>query len=148
MQQERTKIFIIEKNKLFALLLEAEIRNVFAGKNLALHVFENAELCQQFMHIEPDLVIVNHDLNSHAANAMTGLELAHAIRAKNSRADVVLVGDDEETELFLRAQNFDAYDYLIKNTELQYKLNYSLREWLKLNVCPENHLKNSTHENN
>jgi CheY-like chemotaxis protein len=136
--QERITIFIIEDNKLFALLLETELKRILTDKYYAIHVFENGELCERFLHMEPQLVIVDYHLDGIDANAMNGLDAIKMIKAKNPDTDFIMVTNDEMTELFLKSKKAGVYDYLTKNSSLIYKLNLLLNQWLKQKAEQQN----------
>jgi len=127
----RIKLFIIDANKTFAQLMVLETGKIFKEENHTVHVFENGELCEQFLHIKPDLVFVDYHLNSNNSNAMNGLQVIKMIKNTNPEMDFIIITNDEKSELFLKVLQTGAYDYLIKDSNVTYRLGQAMTKWLK-----------------
>ena len=130
--KEHMNIFIIDDNKMFALLLKTELENSFSERNFVISTFESGEACENMLHLEPDLVLVDYHLDSTGKDAMNGIEVIDMIRKHCPETDFIMITMDEHTELFLRSKNHDIYDYLIKSPHIAYKLNLSVSHWLNL----------------
>ena len=130
-------LFLIEDNPAFALLLKTEITKSFPENVFSISVFETGESCKKMLHLEPEMVIVDYHLNSTNPTAMDGLETMEMIRAQVPQCDFVMVTADKHTELFLRSKEHAVYDYLIKDTNVPYRLSLTLNHWLKLKSATE-----------
>jgi two-component system OmpR family response regulator len=129
---DRIKIVIVEDNKPFAHLLETELSKLLENENHTIHVFENGELCEQFLHINPDLVFVNYHLNSNNDSVMKGLDVIKMIKQNHKETDFVMITNDEQNELFLKILQIGAFDYLIKNTGVICRLGLTVQKWLSI----------------
>ena len=131
-KDKKLKIFIIEDNKIFALLLKSELENSFPEGAFVISIFESGEDCEGMIYLKPDLAIVDYHLDSENKNGMTGLDLIDMIRKRSPDTDFIMVTMDEKTELFLRSKERGIHDYLTKSTNLPFKLSLSITHWLKL----------------
>lgn len=124
-------IFIIEDNKVFALVLKAELESCLPNESFKITLFETGEECRENMSGLPDLVLVDYHLNSENEDAMDGIAVIDMIRAKSPNTDFIMVTADRRTELFLRSMEHNIYDYLPKGTNVRFNLNLSINRWIK-----------------
>lgn len=130
--QKAIKIFIIDDNKAFALLLKGTLETSFPEEKLEISIFENGEKCLRMLDAKPDLAIVDYHLNTVKQEAMNGIELIDSMRTKSHETDFIMITMDHRTELFLRSKEHGIYDYLTKSSNVPFKLTLSLSQWLKL----------------
>lgn len=131
-KETKIRVFIIDDNKAFALLLKGTLENSFPDENFEISIFESGEACLSALDIKPDLAIVDYHLNSENPEAINGIELIDKIRIKCPETEYIMITMDQRTELFLRSKEHDIFDYLTKSTNLPFKLNLSVTQWLKL----------------
>lgn len=65
------KIFIVEDNQLYAKQLSIYLTNRFNGK-FSVQTFAAAEACMMYLHENPDLIIMDHTLNTKFYDAEAG----------------------------------------------------------------------------
>jgi len=126
------KIFIVDDNKAFALLLKGSLESSFPDQKFDISIFESGEASVNALDIKPDLAIVDYHLNSEDPNAMNGIDVIDSIREKCPKTDFIMITMDQRTELFLRSKEHDIYDYLTKSSNISFKLTLSVSQWLKL----------------
>ena len=124
-------IFIIEDNKMFALMLKNELIKFLESQNYHIHTFNRAEESESYLKLMPDLVLIDYHLDGNDQNAMDGLSAIEMIRKISPDTDFVMITNDLETELFLKAKQLNIYDYLTKSTNVPFKLNLTINQWLK-----------------
>ena len=130
--QKARLIYIVEDNAMFLLMLKTELERLFRGEQFIIKTFANGDECVNSMITNPDLVIVDHQLDSVKTDAMTGLETIDKIRSVSPHTDFIIVTNNEQTDLFLKSKQYDIYDYLTKSSHVIYKLDLSIRRWTNL----------------
>jgi CheY-like chemotaxis protein len=125
-------IFVIEDNEFLSMLLKAELEKLYTEKGFTISKFESGEACKNMLHVMPQLVIVDYHLDSKNENAMNGIEVMEMIKQSSPNTDFIMITNNQQTELFLRAKKYGVHDYITKDTHLTYKLNLSIDLWLKL----------------
>lgn len=128
--KENIDIYIVEDNKVFALVLKSELETSFPKEKFNIVLFETGEECREKMNVSPDLVLVDYHLNSENEAAMDGLAVIDMIRAKSPKTDFIMITGDRRTELFLRSMDHHVYDYLPKGSNVKFNLNLSISRWL------------------
>lgn len=128
---ENKHIFVIDDSEVLSFLLKTELENIYKKEGFTIHKFENGEACQNMLHLNPQLAIVDYHLDSKNKNAMNGLEVMEMIRQTSPDTDFIMITNDQQTELFLRAKKHNLHDYITKGAHLTYKLSLSINLWLK-----------------
>ena len=130
---KNVNIFVIEDSDVLSFLLKAELENLYKQKGFTISKFESGEACQSMLHLNPELVIVDYHLDSKNKNAMNGIEVMEMVRELSPDTDFIMITNDQQTEVFLRAKKYGIHDYIIKGPHLTYKLSLSIDLWLKTN---------------
>jgi len=125
-------IFVIEDSEVLGMLLKAELEKLYKEEGFIISNFESGEACKDMLHLNPVLFIVDYHLDSKNENAMNGIEVMEMAREHDSSTDFIMITNDQQTELFLRAKKYGIHDYIVKSSHLAYKLSLSINLWLKL----------------
>jgi|SRR6185312_8722841 len=129
---ENLNIFVIEDSEVLSLLLKAELENLYKEEGFTVLKFESGEACTNLLHLKPRLAIVDYHLDSKNKHAMNGIEVMEMIRESCPYTDFIMITNDQQTELFLRAKQYGIHDFIAKGAHLTYKLSLSINLWLKL----------------
>ena len=132
MNKEQTSIFIVDDDKILSTVLKNEIRRNFPEENIAIYIFEAAELCQSFMENKPDIAIVDYHMNSRFKDAINGIALMDIFKKESPDTHVILFTKDENIGLAVEAFDHGAYDYVVKNDLMFRRLNVVLLQCLRL----------------
>jgi len=124
-------IFVIEDSEVLSMLLKAKLEDLYKEEGFTIFKFENGESCADMLYLKPQLAIVDYHLDGKNKDAMNGIEAMEMIRKLCPETDFIMITNDEQTELFLRAKKYGIHDYIIKGAHLTYKLNLSINLWLK-----------------
>lgn len=124
-------IFIIDDNLLFSNLIKKEVETLLENSPYEVVLFCDGESAQAMLHLQPKLIVIDYHLDGKNANAKNGIEVIESIRKQNLKTDFIMITADEHTELFLRSQKLNIYDYITKGPITAYKLGLSITSWLK-----------------
>ena len=129
---KKLNIFVVEDSEVLGMLLKSELENLYKKEGFVVYKFESGEACANMLHINPTLAIIDYHLDSKNKNAMHGIEVMEMIRKRYPNTDFIIITNDQQTEIFLRAKKYGIYDYIVKGAHLEYKLSLSINLWLKL----------------
>jgi DNA-binding NtrC family response regulator len=115
MQAEHFRIFVVEDNEYYNRLLvhylsmnpEFEVRSFFTGKELLNN-----------LHEFPDLITLDYRLPD-----IKGSELLRKIKEINDTIEVIVISEQEDVQVAVDLLKEGAFDYLVKNEEIQTRLN-------------------------
>lgn len=127
MSKNQPNVFIIEDNNVFRMALKADIENTFTEKNIKIHLFETGEACkEQFKKVQPEVVILDYNLNSKIPNAINGIKVLGWIKKSNPETSVIMLTSEDDIDIALKSFHHGASDYVVKSETKFKKINYSL----------------------
>ena len=120
MQKDHFRIFVVEDNDWYNRLLvhylgmnpDFEVKSFFNGKELL-----NA------LHESPDMITMDYRLPD-----MKGNELLKRVKERNENIEVIIISEQEDIQTAVDLLKEGAYDYLVKNDEIQARLHSTLNK--------------------
>lgn len=104
-------IFIVDDQPLYANILQASIEK----PNHQIHLFESGEECLKNMHLNPDVIILDFELDNGTNQQMNGVATLKRIKEVNSVCEVIMLSGHEDVKIVTTSIKFGAYDYVVKN---------------------------------
>ncbi|MBL7691923.1 MAG: response regulator [Flavipsychrobacter sp.] len=106
------KIFIVDDDDMMAMALEDHLtRNTLHE----IHVFTTGEECIRNLRMQPDVIILDYNLNSVQKEAANGMAILDAIKKLNRDIPVVLFSSQDAYSVALQSINKGATQYVIKD---------------------------------
>ena len=106
-------IFFVDDDKLILNLLEYTINN---RQGYKVNAFLSGEECLKNMHLQPDIIVLDHIFNSQApAHMLNGFEILKEIREQRKDLPVIILtgmGDESTASEYLKR---GANEYLPKS---------------------------------
>jgi DNA-binding NtrC family response regulator len=120
MQKEHFRIFIVEDNEWYNRLLvhylgmnpDFEIKSFFNGKDLLNN-----------LHESPDVITLDYRLPD-----MKGNELLKKVRERDESIEVIVISEQEDIQTAVDLLKEGAFDYLVKNDQIQARLNSTIQK--------------------
>lgn len=116
MKKQITKtinIYIVDDNNLFVTTLKVAIENMFDNLPINVSTFETGEKCiEELTKNQPDLVILDYQLNSLSPNAQDGLQVLDIIKRNNSTTKVIMLTSNDHIDIALKSFHYGASDYI------------------------------------
>ncbi len=113
-------LFIVDDNDLYAKTLKEFLEIRFPGAKTTL--FPTGEACLTQLVQGPDVIIMDHLLNTKSANAATGLSVIKTIKARHTAAHIILLSAQKDLSVFVEALSDYGCDYLKKDEQAFGKL--------------------------
>lgn len=107
------QLFLVDDDPLFLKLLETEF---LLNTDYKVKTFASGELCMAGLlgHPDPDVIILDYNLDSVDEHAINGLQTLDRIKAHNPNTPVVMLSSDDVIGLEKDCMHYRAFDYVVK----------------------------------
>ncbi len=105
------KIFVVDDDEMMSIALEDYLtRKTHHG----IHLFNTGEACLEHLHEEPDIIILDYNLNSVYKDAANGMKILEAIKKMDHSIRVIMLSSQEAYGIALQTMTKGAEEYVIK----------------------------------
>ena len=108
----KVKIFLVDDDALFLKSLEIEFLEI---ADFIVETYATGELCIANLSHNPDVVILDYQLDGIVENAMNGLETLDKVKAFNPEIPVVMLSSQDKIEVAVNCMHHKAFDYVVKS---------------------------------
>ena len=112
MINDKIKLFLVDDDVDFLKLLKIQL---LQQHDIIIETFPTGELCIEHLSSNPDVIIVDYNLNSIEKDAMNGIETLDKIKAVNADIPVVMLSAQDEIDIALQCMSHKAFDYVVKS---------------------------------
>ncbi len=110
--ENKIKIFLVDDDALFLKSLEIEF---IENPDFVVETFSTGELCIANISNNPDVVILDYQLDGVEENAMNGIKTLDQIKAFNPDIPVIMLSSQDKIEIAVNCMHHKAFDYIIKS---------------------------------
>lgn len=110
--ENKIKLFLVDDDALFLKNLEIEF---LEHADFEIETYATGELCIAHLSHNPDVVILDYQLDGIDKNAMNGIETLDKIKAFNPDIPVVMLSSQDKIEVAIRCMHHKAFDYVVKS---------------------------------
>ncbi|TDE44409.1 response regulator [Flavobacterium rhamnosiphilum] len=110
--ENKIKIFLVDDDALFLKSLEIEF---LENADFTVETYATGELCIDNISNNPDVVILDYQLDGIVENAMNGIETLDKIKAFNPEIPVVMLSSQDKIEVAINCMHHKAFDYVVKS---------------------------------
>ena len=108
------KIFVVDDDEMMAMAMEDYLTTNTLHEILT---FRTGEECIKNLRLQPDIIILDYNLNSVQKEAANGLKILEAIKKLNRQIPVILLSGQDEYSIALQSINKGATQYVIKGED-------------------------------
>lgn len=108
----KVKIFLVDDDALFLKSLEIEF---LENADFIVETYPTGELCIANLSHNPDIVILDYQLDGIVQNAMNGLETLDKVKAFNPEIPVIMLSSQDKIEVAINCMHHKAFDYVVKS---------------------------------
>lgn len=112
MRNKKIKLFLVDDDELYLRLLELEFKQ-FAEYEV--ETYCTGELCLEHLSNNPDIVILDYQLDGVEKTAMNGIQTLDKIKAYNPEIPVVMLSQQDKIEVAVDCMHHLALDYVVKS---------------------------------
>ncbi len=110
--ENKIKLFLVDDDALYLKSLELEF---LQNADFAIETFATGELCIANLSHNPDIVILDYQLDGIDRNAMNGMVTLDKIKAYNADIPVVMLSSQDKIEVAIDCMHHRAFDYVVKS---------------------------------
>jgi len=108
----KVKLFLVDDDAMYLKLLEIEF---IQSANFEVESFATGEVCINNLSHEPDIIILDYNLNSVDSTAMNGLQTLDKIKERDPGIPVVMLSSQDKIEVAINCMHHKAFDYIVKS---------------------------------
>jgi two-component system, OmpR family, response regulator len=108
----KIKVFLVDDDAVFLKMSEIEL---LEQADFDIETYATGELCLKNLSHNPDLIVLDYDLNGIDKNAMNGIQTLDKIKRFNSDINVVMMSSQPEIEVAVNCMQHRAFDYIVKD---------------------------------
>jgi two-component system OmpR family response regulator len=110
--ENKIKLFLVDDDALFLKSLEIEFTE---HSNFTIETYATGELCIEHLSNNPDVIILDYQLDGIDKTAINGLETLDRIKAFNNDIPVVMLSSQDKIEVAINCMHHKAFDYVVKS---------------------------------
>jgi DNA-binding NtrC family response regulator len=112
MNKDKIKLFLVDDDAVFLKLLEIEF---LQHADFTIETYPTGEKCMESLSHNPDVIILDYQLDGISKNAMNGIETLDKIKAFNPDIPVVMLSCQDKIEVAIDCMHHRAFDYVVKS---------------------------------
>ena len=110
--KNKVKIFLVDDDALFLKSLEIEFLD---NADFTVETYPTGELCIANLSHNPDIIILDYQLDGIVKNDLNGLETLDKIKAFNPEIPVIMLSSQDKIEVAINCMHHKAFDYVVKS---------------------------------
>ncbi|HZL08674.1 MAG TPA: response regulator [Prolixibacteraceae bacterium] len=110
--ETKIKVFLVDDDALFLKALEVDF---LQHSNFIIETYATGELCIENLSHQPDVIILDYQLDGIELTAMNGIDTLDKIKAFNSDIPVVMLSSQDKIEVAVNCMRHRATDYVVKS---------------------------------
>lgn len=111
-KEKKITLFLVDDDAVFLRSLGIEFQ---LSTDFSVSTFATGELCIEQLDKNPDIIILDYQLDGIDKGAMNGLETLDKIKAFNHHIPVVMLSSQDKIEVAISCMHHKAFDYVVKS---------------------------------
>jgi len=112
MNTEKIKLFLVDDDAVFLKSLQIEF---LQHADFEIETYSTGELCMQSLSHQPDVIILDYQLDGIDKTAMNGMQTLDKIKAINPDIPVVMLSSQDKIDVAINCMHHRAFDYVVKS---------------------------------
>jgi DNA-binding NtrC family response regulator len=113
------KIFLVDDDAVFLKALEIDF---LSNEKFNIETYATGELCVLNLQRNPDVIILDYQLDGIDKTAMNGIQTLDKIKAFNPEIPVVILSSQDKIEVAVNCMHHKAFDYVVKSETAFFRL--------------------------
>ena len=109
---KKIQVFLVDDDALFLKSLEIEFSQ---QSNFSIETYATGELCIVNLSHQPDIIILDYQLDGIEKKAMNGIQTLDKIKSFNPEIPVVMLSSQDKIEVAINCMHHKAFDYVVKS---------------------------------
>jgi len=112
MNTSKTQLFLVDDDAVFLKALEIDF---LQHSDYEIRTFSSGENCLSNIADEPQIIILDYNLDGINKEAMNGLETLDKIKQFNKNIQVIMLSSQDSIDVAVSCMHHLAYDYVVKS---------------------------------
>lgn len=112
MKNEKIKLFLVDDDAVFLKSLEIDF---LQHADFDIETYSTGELCMENLSHNPDVIILDFQLDGIEKTAMNGIQTLDKIKAFNPDIPVVMLSSQDKIDVAIDCMHHRAFDYVVKS---------------------------------
>jgi len=112
MKNEKIKLFLVDDDAVFLKSLEIDF---LQHADFEIETYATGELCMLNLSHNPDVIILDFQLDGIEKTAMNGIQTLDKIKAYNPDIPVVMLSSQDKIDVAIDCMHHRAFDYVVKS---------------------------------
>jgi two-component system, OmpR family, response regulator len=108
----KIKVFLVDDDAVYLKLSQIDLLD---QGDFDVETYATGELCLKNLSHNPDLIVLDYDLNGIDKTAMNGIQTLDKIKRYNSDINVVMMSSQSEIDVAVNCMQHRAFDYIVKD---------------------------------
>lgn len=105
-------IFLVDDNLTYLKILKADLSDLPKCKIM---YFTTGEECLKYMHLQPNVVVLDYELSEGNTEVMNGIDVLIEIKKSNPDTEVIMLSGWDDIKVATSSIKFGAFDFVVKN---------------------------------
>ena len=120
MNKQKIKLFLVDDDSVYLKSLEIEFMN---HPEFSIETFSTGEFCLANLSHNPDVIILDYQLDGIDKTAMNGIDVLDKIKAYDPEIPVIMLSSQDKIEVAVNCMHHKAFDYVVKSETAFLRLN-------------------------
>lgn len=112
MNNEKIKLFLVDDDAVFLKSLEIQF---LEHADFTIETYATGEMCIRHLSNNPDIVILDYQLDGIEKGVMNGIETLDKIKALNAEIPVIMLSSQDKIDVAISCMHHKAFDYVVKS---------------------------------
>jgi two-component system OmpR family response regulator len=112
MKKEKIKLFLVDDDAVYLKSLQIDFLD---SADFIIETYATGELCLAHLKHNPDVIILDYQLDGIDPTAMNGIETLDKIKAINPDIPVVMLSSQDKIDVAISCMHHRAFDYVVKS---------------------------------
>ncbi len=126
----KTLVFLVDDDALYLKALEIDFQQNSAYE---VKTFSSGELCLDALTQNPDIIILDYQLDDIVEGSMNGIQTLDKIKAFNAQIPVIMLSAQDKIAVAVECMKHQALDYFVKSETAYIRLDRAIQDLLKRN---------------
>jgi len=118
-------LFVVDDDEMMAMMLHDHLKKNPLHK---VTVFNTGEDCVKNLHLAPDVIILDYELNSISADAADGYHILQQIKKLDRDVKIIMLSSQDEYGKALQTIVKGALEYVVKGDDAFKRIDHILEE--------------------
>ncbi|MGG9970881.1 response regulator [Ferruginibacter sp. SUN002] len=110
--ENKIKLFLVDDDALFLKGLSIEFKS---SADFEIETYATGELCIQNLSHNPDVIVLDYQLDGINPNAINGIQTLDKIKAYDSDIPVIMLSSQDKIDVAINCMHHRAFDYVVKS---------------------------------